>query len=212
MSGYGWLVLAGILVALLLFTWLLQIDAPQGKMRGLEAAYRRFSRSGAPPARNRRRRLIVLVLVDLVIPTVAWLGRLLSRGSGERAAESTSTESATPGGGSSSASPASAPRDGSAAEDEAIQLGDVAGSARPFETVRIQGGYRGGADTFLRVQRWEGGNWLNFPFWLVLPTKTDQSGQFTTYVELGQPGLYRLRVLDPDSGVTSKPFVVVIKG
>jgi hypothetical protein len=25
-------------------------------------------------------------------------------------------------------------------------------------------------------------------------------------------GRYRLRVLDPDSGVTSKPFVVVIKG
>jgi hypothetical protein len=30
--------------------------------------------------------------------------------------------------------------------------------------------------------------------------------------EFGQPGRYRLRVLDPDSGVTSKPFVVVIKG
>ena len=36
------------------------------------------------------------------------------------------------------------------------------------------------------MQRWEGGKWLDFP----LPTKTDQSGQFTTYVELGQPGRY----------------------
>ena len=85
---------------------------------------------------------------------------------------------------------------------------DLADSAKPFQTVRIQGTYRGGADTFLRVQRWEGGKWLDFP----LPTKTDQSGQFTAYVELGQPGRYRLRVLDPDSGVTSKPFVLVIKG
>jgi hypothetical protein len=61
----------------------------------------------------------------------------------------------------------------------------------------------------LRVQRWEGGKWLDFP----LTTKTDQSGKFTAYVELGgRPGRYQLRVLDPDSLVTSKPFVLVIKG
>jgi hypothetical protein len=89
-----------------------------------------------------------------------------------------------------------------------IQLEDLADSARPFQTVRIQGTYRGGAGTFLRVQRWEGGEWLDFP----LPTKTDQSGRFTAYVELGQPGGYRLRMLDPESGVTSKTFVLAITG
>jgi hypothetical protein len=89
-----------------------------------------------------------------------------------------------------------------------IQLEDLAASARPFEAVRIQGTYRGGANTFLRVQRWEEGKWLDFP----LPTKTDQSGRFITQAEFGQPGRYRLRVLDLDSGVASKPFVVVIKG
>ena len=96
---------------------------------------------------------------------------------------------------------------GSAAK-ETIQLEDLAASARPFEAVRIQGTYRGGAGSFLRVQRWDGGKWLDFP----LPTKTDQSGQFITQAEFGQPGSYRLRVLDPDSGVASEPFVVVIKG
>jgi hypothetical protein len=89
-----------------------------------------------------------------------------------------------------------------------IQLEDLPKSARPFETVRIQGTYRGGADTFLRVQRWEGGKWLAFP----VPTKTDQSGQFIAHVEFGQPGRYQLRVLDPGSGTASKPFVLVIKG
>jgi hypothetical protein len=59
----------------------------------------------------------------------------------------------------------------------------------------------------LRVQRGEGGKWMDFP----LPTKTDQSGRFMAYVELGQPGRYRLRVLDPEFGVKSKPFVLVIK-
>jgi hypothetical protein len=93
-------------------------------------------------------------------------------------------------------------------EEPTIQLEDLPKSARPFETVRVQGTYRGGADTFLRVQRWEKGKWLAFP----IPTKTDQSGKFTAYVELGQPGRYQLRVLDPGSGAASKPFVLVIKG
>jgi hypothetical protein len=109
--------------------------------------------------------------------------------------------------GTQSAAPGS-PRNTSAAE-ETIQLEDLADTARPFEAVRIQGTYRGGAGTFLQVQRLEeGGRWLDFP----LPTKIDQSGQFITQVEFGQPGRYWLRVVDPDSGVTSKPFVVVIKG
>jgi hypothetical protein len=94
------------------------------------------------------------------------------------------------------------------AAEETIQLEDLADSAKTSEAVRIQGTYRGGAGTFLRVQRWEEGKWVDFP----LPTKTDQSGQFITQAEFGKPGLYRLRVLDPDSGVTSRPFVLVIKG
>ena len=96
----------------------------------------------------------------------------------------------------------------SGGEESTIQLEDLADSARPFEAVRIQGTYRGGEGNFLRVQRWEGGKWVDFP----LPTKTDQSGLFITQAEFGRPGRYRLRVLDPDSGVTSKPFVVVVKG
>jgi hypothetical protein len=93
-------------------------------------------------------------------------------------------------------------------DESSIQLEDLADSARPFQTVRIQGTYRGGTGTFLSVQRWEGDKWLTFP----LPTKTDQSGRFTAHVELGQPGRYRLRVLDPESGVTSKTFVLAITG
>jgi hypothetical protein len=214
MAGHQGLdVLIDIAVALLL-TWLLLIAAlairrPKSKVLQLEAAYRQFSSGGALPSRNRRLRLTLLVLAVLVMLNVVWLGLLLFRAPGERAVESTSTHSATPGGLSSNAgrSTASDPRSGST-EGETIQLEDPPDSARPFQTVRIQGTYRGGADTFLRVQRWEAGKWLDFP----LPTKTNESGQFTAYVELGQPGRYRLRVLDPDSGVTSKTLVLVIKG
>jgi hypothetical protein len=107
-----------------------------------------------------------------------------------------STTTATPGAGGSTVS-----------DQEAIQLDGSAFSAKPFQPVRIQGTYAGSADTFVRVQRLEEGRWLDFP----LPAKTDQSGRFTVYVELGQPGRYWLRVLDPLSGKTSKPFVLVIK-
>jgi hypothetical protein len=206
-------VLIGVAAALLL-TWLLLIAAlviRRPKTLELDAAYRRFSPSSAPARRNRRLRLTLLVLAVLVILNVVWLGLLLSRASGERAVEPTPTHSASPGGVSSSASrsPASDPRSRSVeGERETIQVEDVAHSARPFQPVRIQGTYRGGADTLLRVQRWEAGEWLAFP----VPAKTDQSGQFIAYVEFGQPGRYRLRVLDPNSGVTSKPFVLVIEG
>ena len=92
-------------------------------------------------------------------------------------------------------------------DESTIQVKGLDASARPFETVRIEGKYPSGADTYLRVQRWDEGEWLAFP----IPTKTDQSGQFTAYVELGQPGRYPLRVLDPDSGTTSKTFVILIE-
>jgi hypothetical protein len=203
-------VLIGFAVALLL-TWLLLIAVlviRRPKTLQLEAAYRRFSPSDALPPREPRPRLRLLVLGVFVILTAVWLGLLLFRASGEPAVESSSIQSATPGGGQSiTEPPASAPRSGSA-EREAIQVKDVAASARPFETVRIRGSYRDGADTLLRVQRWEDGKWLAFP----LPAKTDKSGQFTAYVELGQPGRYRLRLLDPSTGLTSKPFVLVING
>ena len=209
MIGQEWLqVLTGIAVALLL-TWLLLIAAlamgrRNGKMLQLSAAYRRFAPSGAQPDPNRKLRLKLAVLVVLVVLNVVWLGLLLSRAPGEQAAESTSTQSATPG---AATLRSSDPRDGWASE-ESIQLADLTVSARPFEAVRIQGTYGGAVEIFLRVQRWERGMWLDFP----LATRTNQLGQFTTYVELGRPGRYWLRVVDPGSAVTSKPFVLVIKG
>jgi hypothetical protein len=204
--------LIGFAVALLLVS-LLGIAAfakerPKDKGRQLEAAYRRFSPSGPLPGRNRRPRLNALVAV-LVIINVVWLGFLVSRALGGRTVESTATQSGDPGGVSSSASPsaAAAPRSGSA-EGQAIQVKSMVDSARTFQTVRIQGTYRGGANAVLRVQRWEAGKWVSSP----VPTKTDQSGQFITYVELDQPGSYRLRMFDPDSGVASRTFVLVITG
>jgi hypothetical protein len=89
-----------------------------------------------------------------------------------------------------------------------IQVQDLTEPARASQTVRIKGRYRDGPDTSLRVQRWEGGKWLDFP----LIAQTDKSGRFTAYVELGGPGRYELRLLDANSLITSETFVLVIKG
>ena len=177
----------------------------------------------APRRLGKRRRgipVLAAALVTVIAPATAWLTSEPT----PSAVPTAITQSSTPGRSSSSAgpSPASDPRPptstttpgagdstgSGSAEGETIQLEDSADSAKPFQTVPIRGTHRGGADTFLRVERWEGGKWVPFP----LPAKTDQSGQFTAYVELGQPGRYRLRVLDPDSGVTSKPSVLEIRG
>ena len=235
MTGYQWLdVLIAVAGALLLTSLVLIAVSSivlmvaiargrhKGKMAQMDAAYRRFSSGDALAGHNRRRRL-KLVLPVLVILNLVALGILLSR-AGELAVEESQT--AIPGALSSRASPSPNSNPGSAptstrtpggasdntgsgsAEERTIQLKDLALSAQPFKAVGIQGTYNGGADTFLRVERWEGGKWLTLP----LPTKTDQSGQFTTYVEFGQPGDYRLRVRDTNTGVTSKIFVLVING
>jgi hypothetical protein len=199
--------LTGFAVALLLASLLavaaLAKQRPKDKGRQLEAAYRRFSPSIEPsadlPGRKRAPGLNILLAV-LVILNVAWLGFLLYRA----VAVPSGVSSEVP----SSAIPSSAAATKSGSPQKGIEVENVVDSAKPSQTVPIQGTYHGGANTFLRVQRWEAGRWLDFP----LTTKTDQSGKFTAYVELGGPGRYQLRVLDPDSLVTSKTFVLVIKG
>jgi hypothetical protein len=79
--------------------------------------------------------------------------------------------------------------------------------ARPFETVGIAGTYRGvDAPTTLRVQMRSGAGWKEFP----LPVTTAPSGTFRAYVELGKPGKYRLRILDPATNTASGLFTLLI--
>jgi hypothetical protein len=151
--------------------------------------------ASAEAIRGRRTRRAVIPVLAAALVTVIALGAdwLISEPA-PAALPVTVTSNAPPDPPSSSAG-------------RVIQLENPADAAKPFQTVEIQGTYRGGADTSLRVQRWEGGQWLDFP----LPTKTDQTGQFTAHVDLGGPGRYRLRLLDPNSGVTSTPSELVIK-
>jgi hypothetical protein len=187
-------------------------------------------RPGLTPVRRAVGLVAVLFILSCAVVFYRLAPDLSTSGSSPRTTANSSaspattrvgTQSATPGGESPNADPSRASdrstttttpgangSTGAASDQEAIQVDGSAFSARPFQTVRIQGTYAAGTDTFVQVQRLEESRWLAFP----LPAKTDQSGRFTLYVELAQPGRYWLRVLDPVSGRTSKPFVLVIKG
>ena len=177
------------------------------------------------PVTSRLERQLVTVLFILTLILLSFIVIFWHRAPSQRTVEVTSIRSAGPGGLSSSTGPSRASDSGSSASTTTtpgagdttgsgsaggriIQLDDSVDSAKPFETVRIQGTYTGKTDILLRVQRLEGRKWLAFP----IPAKTDQSGRFTVYVEFGQPGRYWIRVLDPDTRVTSKPFAVVVEG
>jgi hypothetical protein len=160
------------------------------------------------PAEKRRFGSLPLAATALA---ALLMGALLFGTSRDHGATAQSVPTVTANATATVSKPTSASSDESSdkgGEQSTIQLQHLPHAARPFQAVRIRGAYHTGADTFLRVQRSEKGKWLALP----LPTETDRSGQFTTHVEFGQPGRYQLRVLDPDSGVTSKPFVLVVEG
>jgi hypothetical protein len=160
------------------------------------------------PAEKSRSRSLALAAIALLLLIGALFFAVRRDDSVTAGSVPTATATATATVSRSTPEPSDDESTDSGGEEATIQVEGLAASAGPFQTVPVNGTYRGGANILLRVQHREGGQWVDFP----LPTKTDQSGRFTAYVEFGQPGRYRLRVLDPDSGVTSKPFLLVIKG
>jgi hypothetical protein len=160
------------------------------------------------PAKKRRAGYLALAAMALAAVVIGALLFAATRDGGVRA-QSVPTATATAS--VTVTKPTNGPSNRSTSSgrgEPTIQLEDLPTSATIFQTVRIKGTYVGGPETFLQAQRQEGDEWLAFP----VPAKTDRSGQFTAHVLCDEPGLYRLRVLDPDSGVTSKTFVLVVKG
>jgi hypothetical protein len=130
---------------------------------------------------------------------------------GEQVAGATTSSPATPSAGAATTSSTNAtpslPVSTAAPAPRRIALDSKTDFARPFETVGIAGRYRGvDAPTTLRVQVRRGERWTDFP----LPVTTASSGTFRAYVELGQSGTYRLRVVDPATDAVSDIFTLLI--
>lgn len=91
-------------------------------------------------------------------------------------------------------------------EDESqIVLSASQQSVSPMERIDLTGVYPGGEGAILRVQRFESGQWADFPVSANVANET-----FTTYVETGRSGVNRFRMIDPATGRTSNEVRVTV--
>jgi hypothetical protein len=73
-----------------------------------------------------------------------------------------------------------------------------------MERIYLSGRYPGQDGSTLQVQRFEGG-WTNFPV-----TTSVSGGRYSTYVQTGNTGRNRFRMLDTSTGRASNPVTVTI--
>ena len=150
-------------------------------------------------------KIIVATVVAFVgvLVSGAFLMREPSPPSTDGAADPTSQASTTPA--SPAPSPTS-PATASPASAVRIETTERVFFGRPHETIAIPGTYHGvTAAATLRIQLRVPGGWEDFP----LPVVTQETGSFRAYVELGR-GEYRLRLVDPATGTTSKALTLLL--
>jgi hypothetical protein len=142
--------------------------------------------------------------VDSETPVEGSLARVEREGTGTRTREPTEAPEEEP-----TEKPTEEPTEEITQEPtEEITVEGAPFSAQSFETVKISGVHPSGSgSSALRVQRQQGFGWVTFP----LPVVTDDDGRFDAYVELGEPGRYRLRVLEPETRTTSDVFTLDIR-
>jgi len=89
--------------------------------------------------------------------------------------------------------------------EKAISLSAGQTSVAPMEQIDLTGVYPGGEGAILQVQRFESGSWQDFP---VTASVSDET--FATYVQTGQPGVQRFRMLDTGTGEPSNEVKVTV--
>ncbi len=102
----------------------------------------------------------------------------------------------------------SKPQDGKSKEPEPknpISLSAGQTEVVPMGQIDLTGVYPGGEGAILQVQRLEGGTWGDFPVTAAVSNET-----FSTYVQTGQVGANKFRVVDTDTGETSNVVKVQI--
>jgi hypothetical protein len=74
-----------------------------------------------------------------------------------------------------------------------------------MQQIDLTGIYPGGEGAILRVQRFESGQWQDFPVTASVSNQT-----FSTYVQTSRSGVNKFRVVDTDSGLKSNPVRVTV--
>jgi hypothetical protein len=94
----------------------------------------------------------------------------------------------------------------SAKPKKEISLQAAAPQVSQMDNIDLTGVYPGGEGAILQVQRFENGRWNDFPV-----TVAVGDGTFATYVQTGQTGVNRFRVVDTDSDRASNEVKVTIR-
>ena len=74
-----------------------------------------------------------------------------------------------------------------------------------MEPIDLTGTYPGGEGAILQVQKFESGGWTDFPVTVSVAGET-----FSTFIQTGQLGNNRFRVVDSDTGKKSNEVRVRI--
>ena len=91
-----------------------------------------------------------------------------------------------------------------APEDE-ITLSAGQTSVSPMQQIDLTGVYTGGEGAILQVQRFADGQWIDFPVTASVSNET-----FSTYIQTGQLGENRFRMIDTSNGLESNEVRVTI--
>lgn len=171
------------------------------------------------------------LVVGLVLGGVAFAGaRLAGLGGGDGAASSTETSTEgedrlvlprpeetkadpnplitlapTPGGRSSGGEPRDRDRKKDQEQEREIDLSKGQDSVPVFGQIDLTGVYPDGDGRVLQVERFEGGSWAEFN-----ATVAVTNGSFSTFVQSGQTGPNRFRVVDSNDGTTSNAVTVTV--
>jgi hypothetical protein len=74
-----------------------------------------------------------------------------------------------------------------------------------MQQIDLTGVYPGGEGAILRVQRFESGQWQDFPVTASVSNQT-----FSMYVQTSRPGVNKFRVIDTDSQLASNAVRVTV--
>lgn len=89
-------------------------------------------------------------------------------------------------------------------KEKAITLSASQTEVSPMEQIDLTGIYPGGEGAILRVERFSNGQWEDF----AQITANVSNQTFSTYIQTGQVGLQRFRMVDTDTGQTSNTVQV----
>ncbi len=88
-----------------------------------------------------------------------------------------------------------------------ISLSASQTAVAPMDQIDLTGVYPGGEGSILQVQQFSNGGWDDFPVTASVSNQT-----FRTFIQTGQPGVNRFRMVDTDTGLTSNEIKVTVSG